>query len=468
MTSGESLPPDAAGRQTFRFAIVRSTFARLAALIAMLVSLAATVVFLIAYIAFAYVSDQTLRQLVDTDAAGLVDIYTLEGEPGLRRSIRDRLALRPLEGEGPVYLLTNPEGVPLAGNLSRWPEAFALDASWVQGAFTVDDAQLPLIGRAFLMPQDFRLFVGRSTTSQAEALARLRTIFTAGFFVTLTLGIAAGLVAAGWIMKRVESLNRTCQAVRDGAIDRRAPGANGADEFGRLSRNINTMLDRIERLISAQRDVSDLTAHELRTPLMRNDRTLDDALEDPARIDDAREQVAELGELINSLMDISAISAEIGDTRGLEMLDLAALARSVTPLYDDVAAEKNARVRLDAPAPVMMRGSPAQLGRLIANLLDNAVKFLPDGGEVKVTVREGPVLIVEDNGPGVPPGWRERVFIRFARISHGGPRGHGLGLSFVHAVARRHGLAIEVEDARPSAARPGARFILRPAGEAAR
>jgi len=63
----------------------------------------------------------------------------------------------------------------------------------------------------------------------------------------------------------------------------------------------------------------------------------------------AREQLAELGELINSLMDISAISAEIGDTRGLEILDLAALARSVTPLYDDVAAEKGARVKLDAP-----------------------------------------------------------------------------------------------------------------------
>ncbi|WBQ09852.1 HAMP domain-containing histidine kinase [Hyphomonadaceae bacterium ML37] len=466
MTSVESLPPEAAGRKPFRFAMLRSTFARLAALIAVLVSLASTVVFVIAYVAFAYVSDQTLRQLVDTDAAGLVDIYTLEGEPGLRRSIQDRLALRPLEGEGPVYLLTDPDGEPLAGNLTRWPEAFALDASWVRGDFTVDDEPLPVLGRAFLMPQDYRLFVGRSTTSQAQAQARLRTIFIAGFFITLTLGIAAGLVAAGWIMTRVERLNRTCQAVRDGAIDQRAPGADGVDEFGLLSRNVNAMLDRIERLISAQRDVSDLTAHELRTPLIRIDRTLADALDDPARVEDAREQLAELGELINSLMDISAISAEIGDTRGLEILDLAALARSVTPLYDDVAAEKGARVKLDAPRPVMMRGSPAQLGRLIANLLDNAVKFLPDGGEVTVIVRDGPVLIVEDNGPGVPADWRERVFMRFARISHGGPRGHGLGLSFVHAVARRHALAIEVEDARPGAARPGARFIVRPAGGA--
>lgn len=447
--------------------ILQSTFGRLAALIATLVSLAATAVFLIAYFAFAFVSDQTLRQLVDTDAAGLVDIYSIEGEAGLRRSLQDRLALRPLEGEGPVYLLADPQGEPLAGNLTGWPDAFSLDASWVSGVFTVDGEALPLLGRAFLMPQDFRLFVGRSTTSQAEALARLRTIFTAGFLVTLTLGVAAGLVAAGWIMRRVERLNRTCQAVRDGAIDQRAPGAEGADEFGLLSRNINAMLDRIERLISAQRDVSDLTAHELRTPLVRIDRTLAEAGSDPERIEQAREQVAELGELINSLMDISAISAEIGDTRGLEMLDLAALARSVTPLYADVAGEKGASVKLDAPRPVMMRGSPAQLGRLIANLLDNAVKFLPEGGEVKLIVREGPVLIVEDNGPGVPPDWRERVFLRFARISHGGPRGHGLGLSFVHAVVRRHGLTVDVEDARPGSARPGARFIVRPAGDPA-
>lgn len=464
MSVSASLTPSRTAPKGFRPGVLRSTFARLAALIAMLVSLAATIVFLIAYFAFAFVSDQTLRQLVDTDAAGLVDIYSIEGEAGLTRSLQDRLALRPLEGEGPVYLLADPDGERLAGNIDTWPDAFALDASWVSGEFTVDGATLPLLGRAFLMPQDYRLFVGRSTTSQAEALSRLRTIFAAGFIITLTLGIAAGLVAAGWIMARVEKLNRTCQSVRDGAIDQRAPGAEAADEFGLLSRNINAMLDRIERLISAQRDVSDLTAHELRTPLVRIDRTLADASSDPERIEQAREQLAELGELINSLMDISAISAEIGDTRGLEMLDLAALARSVTPLYADVAAEKGATVRLEAPRPVMMRGSPAQLGRLIANLLDNAVKFLPEGGEVKVIVRDGPVLIVEDNGPGVPADWRERVFMRFARISHGGPRGHGLGLSFVHAVVRRHGLTVDVEDARPGAARPGARFIVRPAG----
>jgi len=464
MNSDNTLTPTRPALKGLRLRIFRSTFVRVAALIAVLVNLASTAIFLIAYFAFAYVSDQTLRQLVNTDAAGLVDIYTIEGEAGLRRSVEDRLALRPLEGEGPVYLLADPQGEPIAGNLTKWPDAFSLDAAWIDGAFTVDGARLPVLGRAFLMPQDYRLFVGRSTTSQAEALTRLRTIFLAGFFITLTLGIAAGLVAAGWIMARVERLNRTCQAVRDGAIDQRAPGEDGSDEFGLLSRNINAMLDRIERLISAQRDVSDLTAHELRTPLIRIDRTLAEAERDPDRVEQARGQLAELDELINSLMDISAISAEIGDTRGLETLDLAALAHSITPLYNDVAAEKGASVKLDAPRPVMMRGSPAQLGRLIANLVDNAVKFLPEGGEVKVIVRNGPILIVEDNGPGVPADWRERVFMRFARISHGGPRGHGLGLSFVHAVVRRHGLTVDVEDARPDSARPGARFTVRPAG----
>ena len=249
MMSGSSLTPTRAALKGLPLRIFRSTFVRVAALIAVLVNLASTVIFLIAYFAFAYVSDQTLRQLVNTDAAGLVDIYTIEGEAGLRRSVDDRLALRPLEGEGPVYLLADPDGEPLAGNLTKWPDAFSLDAAWIDGAFTVDGARLPVLGRAFLMPQDYRLFVGRSTTSQAEALARLRTIFLAGFFITLTLGVAAGLVAAGWIMARVERLNRTCQAVRDGAIDQRAPGEDGSDEFGLLSRNINAMLDRIERLI---------------------------------------------------------------------------------------------------------------------------------------------------------------------------------------------------------------------------
>jgi signal transduction histidine kinase len=250
-------------------------------------------------------------------------------------------------------------------------------------------------------------------------------------------------------------------AVRDGAVDRRAPGDDARDEFGVLARNINMALERIERLMSAQREVNDLTAHELKSPLLRIDHTLAE-LDHEDAVQRARAQLEDLSGLIETLLDISAVSAQIGDARGLETVDLAEIVRSLIPLYADVAEEAGITLEVEADQPVPLAGSPVQLSRLAANLIDNAVKFSAHGGRVRVSVRPGPVLEVSDQGPGVPEEAREQIFTRFVRTHEDGRvRGHGLGLSFVHAAARRHGLTVVVDDARWPDGRGGARFTVR-------
>lgn len=440
--------------------IVSSSFARVAAIVAAIAASAALAAFVAAYLAFASVSDSQLRQLIDTDAAGLAELFAAEGVSGLAARVDDRLALRPVEGEAPVYAFADSNGRMLAGNLDAWPRDAPLDARWVDLALDVEGGRgAPVLGRALLMPQDNRLFVGRTTDARREALAELRRVFIAGFAGSLGLGVLGGLAAAGLVRGKVARLNGVLHAVRDGAVDRRAQGADARDEFGVLARNINAALDRIERLMTAQREVNDITAHELKSPLLRIDHTLAELDGDTAAR--ARAQLEDLAGLIETLLDISAVSAQIGDARGLETVDLAALVRSLAPLYADMALEAGVTLEVDAEAPVLLTGSPVQLSRLAANLIDNAVKFSVAGGRVRVSVRQGPVLEVSDQGAGVPEDARERIFTRFVRTQEDGRvRGHGLGLSFVHAVARRHGLMIAVDEARWPDRDGGARFTV--------
>jgi signal transduction histidine kinase len=444
--------------------IISSSFARVAAIVAAIAASAALVAFIAAYFASASVSHAQLRQLIDTDAAGLAELFAAEGVSGLAARIDDRLALRPVEGEAPVYAFADSNGRMLAGNLTTWPNAAPLDARWVDLDLGVEGGRgAPVLGRALLMPQDNRLFVGRTTDARRDALAQLRRVFIAGFAGSLGRGVLGGLAAAGLVRGKVARLNAALHAVRDGAVDQRAPGAAARDEFGVLARNINSALDRIERLMTAQREVNDLTAHELKSPLLRIDHTLAGIKGEAAL--GARAQLEELAGLIDALLDISAVSAQIGDARGLETVDLAALVRQLGPLFGDVAQDAGITLELDCETPVLLTGSPVQLSRLAANLIDNAVKFSSPGGRVSVSVRPGPVLMVSDQGAGVPIDARERIFTRFVRTHDDGHvRGHGLGLSFVHAAARRHGLSVSIDTAQwPDGDRGACFTISRPA-----
>jgi signal transduction histidine kinase len=447
-----------------------SAFARLATLFGLLLAMAASIVFFLVYLAFSTSSEATLRQLVDTDLSGLVELYTVEGPTGLAERIEDRLKLRPARAAEAVYLLTDEDGKPLAGNLQAWPEGATLDAEWFM--FTTPSTEgdpVEVVSRATLLRGNYRILVGRSTAVRSEAMAQLRRVFAIGAGLTLALGALGGVIASRLFLRRVDALNQTCAAVRQGQITARAPGGERRDELGLLSREINAMLDRIERLLTAQRDVTDRTAHELRTPLTRLTARLDQIAVNATRSDTisaipdaiagARSDMTNLVRLFDSLLEISSAETARGDARGLERVDLTAITEDMVGLYEAVAEDREVRLDVSLAPHVTLQGNPLQMSRIVANLIDNAVKYTPSGSRVKITLADGPVLVVEDQGPGVPEPERERIFERFTRASTAGEtHGHGLGLSLVKALAERHGLVVRVEDANP-----GARFIVGPA-----
>jgi len=440
--------------------LFRSVFGRVT-LSALLVSLLSTLALFL--VVQKIVDDDgrgMLAREVDTDLAGLADIYLSSDVAELRERIADRLAMNREDGERSWYLLTDPAGRRLAGNLDRWP----VIASEVSEAryITLPDGDR-MFARATQLGTGARLLVGRSSYRGQALLGRLATAFAVAGAGIALLSLVAGHFAARRLRARVEVVNATFAAVRAGRIAARAPGAGTNDELAELAANTNDMLDQVERLVEAQRAVSDQTAHEIRTPLMHLDTRILKAMESTQdlsllrTLDQSRGEIRGVVRLLDSLLDIAGTQAMRGDPRGLAEVDLSDIAESLADLYgasaEDLGIGFHARI---APC-VRSRADPMQMTRLMSNLLDNAFKYVPSGGSVVLELAPGPRIVVQDNGPGIPAADRERIFERYVRLDGARGGGHGLGLALARAIAERHELSLHVEDAAP-----GARFVLQP------
>ncbi|SEJ84984.1 Signal transduction histidine kinase [Sphingobium sp. AP50] len=440
--------------------LLRSVFGRVT-LSALLVSLLSTLALFLVVQKIVDDDGRTmLAREVDTDLAGLADIYLSGGGSELRDRMSDRLAVNREDGERSWYLLADANGRILAGNLDRWP-AIAPEVS--EARFVVLPDGERMFARATQLGPTTRLVVGRSNYRGEALLTRLAVAFSiAGAGIAL-LSLIAGHFAARRLRARVGMVNATFDAVRAGSITARAPSAGDNDELAELAANTNTMLDQLERLVEAQRAVSDQTAHEIRTPLMHLDTRILKAMEgtqDEAllrTLEQSRGEIRGVVRLLDSLLDIASTQAMRGDLRGLADVDLSDIAESLADLYGASAEELGIGFHARIASGVHFRADPMQMTRLMSNLLDNAFKYVPSGGSVTLQLAPGPHIIVQDDGPGIPCADRERVFDRYVRLDGARGGGHGLGLSLARAIAERHALSLHVEDAAP-----GARFVVQP------
>ncbi|MFJ7250521.1 sensor histidine kinase [Kitasatospora sp. NPDC098652] len=284
----------------------------------------------------------------------------------------------------------------------------------------------------------------------------------ATLFTALTAWLVTGLA-----LRPVESIRRGMARIGAGAFHERVPVPPSRDAIARLAETTNTTLGRLEHAIDEQRRLVSDASHELRSPLAALRSSLEVPLAHPAGVEwpqvvrDALADTERLQRLTDDLLLLAAVEEPDGPLAG-EPVDLADLVGEQVAERTHLSAGRPAFLAVSLePAPVP--GGELRLGRLVRNLLDNAARHARTAVAVSVTAEDGlAVLTVTDDGPGIPPEDRERVFDRFVRLDDARSRdagGTGLGLALVRAIARGVGGTIAFTD--PPSPGPGARAVVR-------
>jgi signal transduction histidine kinase len=439
--------------------MLRSATLRLIAAHLVLVALSTGLVLASLYWRVGGVIDAEQQAVVEAELRGLVDDYARGATPAVAGAINRRLA-RPTDRDA-VYLLVAPTGAHLAGNLSHWPPTVAADGSWSTLELYRTDRTGPteISALALTLPRGEMLLVGRDVAARAAFDRSLARALLWALAAMILLAVATGWLLSRLVGARIGEIDRAARAIMAGNLEQRVAVRGTGDEFDRLAGTLNAMLGRIETLVRDLRTVTDSLAHDLRSPLGRLIRHLEEAA-DPdapaglrrARIEQARHEAEAVLATATALLDISRIEAGIGADQFTDV-DLGRLAGDVAELYDAAAEERGLRLARTAPPGLVVRGHDQLLALALTNLVENALKHAPAGSEIAVTAgtaEAGPFLAVADRGPGIPAADRERALGRFVRLdpSRGTP-GTGLGLALAAAVARMHGARIELADNGP-------------------
>jgi signal transduction histidine kinase len=375
------------------------------------------------------------------------DRETIEAKLGEYATVYQRGGLRALTETVRIEQATAPERL-FVRVVDRGAEAVVLSNARGWQVDQLETASLRL-GDGTLVQ------VGKSSEARLALLSRFRAALG-----VVTLSIVVIALTGGWIATQaaLQPIARLTAAFRriveTGRTDERVPAAPHGDAVNELTVLFNAMLDRIERLVTGMRGALDNVSHDLRTPLTRLRGAAETGLAEPPDLARAREALSDCLEeadrvlvMLNTLMDISEAESGAMPLQRQPVRLEEVVARAVD-LYRDVADAKGVALHAGGSDDVVVRGDRVRLEQVAANLIDNAVKYTPPGGEVTVTVGrrdDRAVLRVSDTGPGIPDDELPRLWDRLFRgDTSRAERGLGLGLSLVKAVVTAHGGTVEV------------------------
>jgi two-component system OmpR family sensor kinase len=376
---------------------------------------------------------QTAASIIGMPIAGSTPFPGAHGEDGLVVQIWDRSGVR-------VFLSRPPNA-----DADRMPERST------PGFATIDTPGGPY--RVFSVLANGQLVqVGQPLAVRNVLAARL------ALSTILPLAVVAPLIAVlVWLALRsgLAPLNRVAEAVGKRVPGQLAPlGGHGwPREIQPVVDALNGLLDRLDRALAAQRTFVADAAHELRTPLaaLALQAQLAERADDPrardAALADLRGGLARATRMVEQLLALAREEPGVAE-RPLVDVDLAAIARETVASLAPLAAAKRIDVGVAHEEPARVRGDRDALQTLLANLVDNAIRYTQAGGRVDVAIEHDDghaILAVRDNGPGIPPAERERAFERFARGADVDSAGSGLGLAIVRRIAERHGASVTLD-----------------------
>ena len=307
---------------------------------------------------------------------------------------------------------------------------------------------------AFIGP-GLMLQLGQSMENHTRIIEIFRKVFIVTMAILFLLAVVAGWFMARRALVGVETVTQTARRISDGSLEKRVPVKKGLDEIDQLAITFNQMLDRIQKLVTGIKEMSDNIAHDLKSPITRIRGIAEISLTAGSSLTDYEgmaastiEECDRLLEMINTMLMISKTEAGVGQL-DYRKIDIAGLVRDACDLFQSPAEDKGLELVCNPPEKFSIYGDKRLIQRMIANLLDNAIKYTPSNGLIKVGIRSGDnqsaLISVKDTGIGISEKDLPQIFERFYRCDPSRSQaGTGLGLSFARAVARAHNGDISV------------------------
>src|SRR6201999_1503663 len=426
-----------------------------------------SIVFAIGAAALIYAVDFAVSRVVDGSTDNLIEAEV----QGLREQMMvlsrgDFIELveqrsQDQDVRGAVYLMVDPQPRRTAGNVPAWPKVDADAGKWVlfkvEVPFGDETRKHEMRAQRFALPGGYRMLVGHDVQERQDVKNLMMRGLITAVLLTLLLGLGGGFWMGRRILAQAGAISAVATQIMRGDLSQRLPVRDADDEINTLAREINSMLDKIEQLTLGMRTVLDSAAHDLRTPLNRLQSTAESTMTQLAPgsaerrvLERATTDAAHMRSTLDALLRIPL--AETG-TVAREPVNLSELVASLVELYEPVSEERGIALSSIVAPGATVQGSRQLLAQALANLLDNAIKFTPDGGHIRVVLvgsGSAPQVIVEDDGPGIPADKREIVLGRRVRLDEARKfPGSGLGLSLVAAVTKLHGAHLVLDDAGP-------------------
>lgn len=437
--------------------LIKSTGFRFALLHTLVFVLSVSVIAWVAEVTVTSALQRQAHDRVETEATSLMAEYQRHGLAGLRSTIEERssAAKRRLQ-----YAIVDTNGQVIVGD--RYLAEFARTASSVTQIMprhNGENATDNILVASRLLDGALRLVIADNLESVEDVEDVVLNGFLVALALALLLGLGAGALFTRSLLRRVDGVTRTAEAIIGGDLSQRIALTGSGDDFDRLSTTLNTMLDRIADLLENLRQVSNDIAHDLRTPLARLRQQLEDArvhASAPAdyerAIDHAIEEADALLDTFSALLRIAQIEAGVRRS-SFRTVDLSDVMRTVADAYGPVLEDSGRSLETDIPGLFTMTGDRELLIQLFSNLIENALRHTPKGTRVVMRLSrtdEHVLAEISDDGPGIPENERSRVFQRFYRLEHSRTTpGNGLGLSLVAAIVDVHGATLELSDNNP-------------------
>jgi len=288
---------------------------------------------------------------------------------------------------------------------------------------------------------------------------RIMSVFKKVFGITMTVVLFMAALS-GWFMAKqalsgVEDITHTARQISEGAFGQRVPGKNRGREIEKMAQMFNYMLDNIQKVISEMKEMTDNIAHDLKSPITRIRGVAEVTLTKTRSVKEYEQMAAStieecdyLLEMINTMLDISETEAGAGEL-DFQIMDMADMVRDICDLFEPLLEKKGLKLTIDVPQTLPLTADIKKIQRLMANLLDNAVKYTHAPGTISVSlfkdVKGDIVLSVSDNGIGIAETDLPHIFERFYRCDRSRSKtGSGLGLCLVKAIVKSHGGDINV------------------------